>query len=81
MIDVLVFIILFKYGSWVVIMNILMFIKMNDIVINGFMLFIFYVIMILEVIYFYFCFKIFKLVGLMSFIWVMINDVIDYIYG
>ena len=31
LIDALAFITLFKYGSWAVIMNILMFIKMNDI--------------------------------------------------
>lgn len=81
LIDALAFITLFKYGSWAVIMNILMFIKMNDIAINGLMLLISHAIMILEAIYFYPRFKISKLAGLMSFIWVTINDVIDYIYG
>ena len=54
---------------------------MNDIAINGLMLLISHAIMILEAIYFYPRFKISKLAGLMSFIWVTINDVIDYIYG
>ena len=56
LIDALAFITLFKYGSWAVIMNILMFIKMNDVSINGLMLLITHAIMMLEAIYPYYNF-------------------------
>ena len=76
-IDALAFVTLFKYGVWAVIMNILM-IAEQEATINGVMLILSHGIMACEAIYFYPRFKVTILGFIVSFIWVCINDVIDY---
>lgn len=77
-IDTLAFVSLLKYGIWAIIMNISMFLEQGDITLNGMMLTILHGIMTLEALYFYPRFKITILAGWGAFIWMMINDVIDY---
>lgn len=81
MIDALAFVTLFKYGVWAVIMNILMIAEQGEATINVVMLILSHGIMACEAIYFYPRFKLTILGFIVSFIWVCINDVIDYGYG
>lgn len=78
-IQALAFVTLVKYGVWAVIMNIIMFIIDGDITINGLMLLLSHGIMALQVFYFYPRFNITTIGFIVSFIWVLVNDYIDYV--
>lgn len=78
-IQALAFVTLVKYGVWAVIMNIIMFIIDGDITINGLMLLLSHGIMALQAFYFYPRFNITTIGFIVSFIWVLVNDYIDYV--
>lgn len=78
-IEALAFVTLVKYGVWAVIMNIIMFMIDGEITINGLMLLLSHVIMALQAFYFYPRFKITIIGFIVSFIWVLVNDYIDYV--
>ena len=78
-IEALAFVTLVKYGVWAVIMNIIMFMIDGEITINGLMLLLSHGIMALQAFYFYPRFKITTIGFIVSFIWVLVNDYIDYV--
>lgn len=78
-IEALAFVTLVKYGVWAVIMNIIMFMIDGEITINGLMLLLSHGIMALQAFYFYPRFKITIIGFIVSFIWVLVNDYIDYV--
>ena len=78
-IEALAFVTLVKYGVWAVIMNIIMFMIDGEITINGLMLLLSHGIMALQAFYFYTRFKITTIGFIVSFIWVLVNDYIDYV--
>ena len=78
-IQALAFVTLVKYGVWAVIMNIIMFIIDGDITINGLMLLLSHGIMALQAFYFYPRFKVTTLGVIVSLVWVLLNDYIDYV--
>ena len=78
-IEALAFVTLVKYGVWAVIMNIMMFMIDGEITINGLMLLLSHGIMALQAFYFYPRFKITAIGFIVSFIWVLVNDYIDYV--
>ncbi|HDA8187999.1 TPA: DUF1405 domain-containing protein [Staphylococcus aureus] len=79
-IDALAFVILFKYGIWAVIMNILFIIEQGDITVNGLILMFSHSIMAVQAIYFYPRFKR-SMIGIsVAMTWVFLNDYIDYFH-
>lgn len=76
----LAFVTLIKYGIWAVIMNILVFIKLDQVTDMGLMLCISHGIMAVEAFLFLPLFKIKPWHILATTIWVFHNDVIDYVY-
>ncbi|UBH12199.1 DUF1405 domain-containing protein [Macrococcus armenti] len=78
--ETLAFITLFKYGIWAVVMNILVFIKLDTITTIGMMLLISHGIMAIQAIMFFPLFKINLKVMTICAVWVFHNDVIDYVY-
>lgn len=78
--EALAFVTLVKYGTWAVIMNIILFIVQQDVTLNGLMLLFSHGIMALEAFYFYPRFKITNLGLAVAAIWVLLNDYIDYIH-
>ncbi|WP_256061889.1 DUF1405 domain-containing protein [Staphylococcus aureus] len=79
-IDALAFVTLFKYGIWVVIMNILFIIEQGDITVNGLVLMFSHSIMAVQAIYFYPRFKR-SMIGIsVAMTWVFLNDYIDYFH-
>ncbi|HGZ9329359.1 TPA: DUF1405 domain-containing protein [Staphylococcus aureus] len=79
-IDALAFVILFKYGIWAVIMNILFIIEQGDITVNGLVLMFSHSIMAVQAIYFYPRFKR-SMIGIsVAMTWVFLNDYIDYFH-
>ncbi|MEX2947571.1 DUF1405 domain-containing protein [Staphylococcus warneri] len=78
-IEALAFVTLVKYGVWAVMMNLIMFIIDGEITINGLMLLLSHGIMALQAFYFYLRFKITKIGFIVSLVWVLVNDYIDYV--
>ena len=77
---VIAFVTLIKYGVWAVIMNILVFVKLDDVTAMGMMLVISHAIMAIQALLFVPLFRVSLLsIGIAS-IWVFHNDVIDYVY-
>lgn len=80
MIEALAFVTLVKYGVWAVILNIIMFIDMDQVSLSGLMLIMSHGIMAIEAFFFYPRFK-FSIIGLVvAMLWVFHNDVIDYVF-
>ncbi|UXR79248.1 MULTISPECIES: DUF1405 domain-containing protein [unclassified Staphylococcus] len=79
-VDTLAFVTLFKYGVWAVIMNLMLFYEDNTIYIVGVMLIMSHGIMAIQALIFIPRFR-FTLVSLsVALIWVIHNDVIDYVF-
>ncbi|HJE02232.1 MAG TPA: DUF1405 domain-containing protein [Staphylococcus auricularis] len=79
-IEALAFVTLVKYGVWAVILNIIMFIDMDQVSLSGLMLIMSHGIMAIEAFFFYPRFK-FSIIGLVvAMLWVFHNDVIDYVF-
>lgn len=80
LIEVLAFVTLIKYGVWAVMMNILVFITLDEVTAMGMMLIISHAIMAIQALLFVPLFRVSLLsIGIAS-IWVFHNDVIDYVY-
>lgn len=80
LIEVLAFVTLIKYGVWAVVMNILVFITLDEVTAMGMMLIISHAIMAIQALLFVPLFRVSLLsIGIAS-IWVLHNDVIDYVY-
>ena len=81
LVELLAFITLFKYGIWAVIMNLLMFIELEQITLMGSMLIISHLIMAIEGLLFLprYSFNFGQLFLVM--LWVFHNDFIDYVIG
>ncbi|QCT74888.1 DUF1405 domain-containing protein [Macrococcoides canis] len=80
LIEVLAFVTLIKYGVWAVVMNILVFITLDEVTAMGMMLIISHAIMAIQALLFVPLFRASLLsIGIAS-IWVFHNDVIDYVY-
>ncbi|UXR68743.1 MULTISPECIES: DUF1405 domain-containing protein [unclassified Staphylococcus] len=79
-IDTLAFVTLFKYGIWAVIMNFMLFYEDNTIYITGVMLIMSHGVMAIQALIFLprFCFTYGSLA--LTMIWVIHNDVIDYVF-
>lgn len=79
-IDTLAFVTLFKYGVWAVIMNLMLFYEDNTIYIVGVMLIMSHGIMAIQALMFIPRFR-FTFVSLaVTIVWVIHNDVIDYVF-
>ncbi|AVQ33153.1 DUF1405 domain-containing protein [Staphylococcus muscae] len=79
-VDTLAFVTLFKYGVWAVIMNIMLFYEDNTIYIVGVMLIMSHGIMAIQALMFIPRFR-FTFVSLaVTIVWVIHNDVIDYVF-
>lgn len=80
LIEVLAFVTLIKYGIWAVVMNILVFITLDEVTAMGMMLIISHAIMAIQALLFVPLFRGSLLSIVIAAIWVFHNDVIDYVY-
>lgn len=80
LLDTLSFITLIKYGVWAVIMNIMMFIVDGEVTITGLMLICSHGIMALQAFIFLPRFKFTLFSIALTMVWVVHNDVIDYVF-
>ncbi|ARQ06940.1 DUF1405 domain-containing protein [Macrococcoides canis] len=80
LIEVLAFVTLIKYGVWAVVMNILVFITLDEVTAMGMMLIISHAIMAIQALLFVPLFRVSLLSIVIAAIWVFHNDVIDYVY-
>ncbi|TDM23460.1 DUF1405 domain-containing protein [Macrococcoides canis] len=80
LIEVLAFVTLIKYGVWAVVMNILVFITLDEVTAMGMMLIISHAIMAIQASLFVPLFRVSLLSIVIAAIWVFHNDVIDYVY-
>ncbi|UTG99102.1 DUF1405 domain-containing protein [Macrococcoides canis] len=80
LIEVLAFVTLIKYGVWAVVMNILVFITLDEVTAMGMMLIISHAIMAIQALLFVPLLRVSLLSIVIAAIWVFHNDVIDYVY-
>lgn len=80
LIEVFAFVTLIKYGVWAVVMNILVFITLDEVTAMGMMLIISHAIMAIQALLFVPLFRVSLLSIVIASIWVFHNDVIDYVY-
>lgn len=80
LIEGLAFVTLIKYGVWAVVMNILVFITLDEVTAMGMMLIISHAIMAIQALLFVPLFRVSLLSIVIAAIWVFHNDVIDYVY-